>query len=410
MPGAERQPAALVVLQAVARPLYLDHPVAALLRVELDQIGHARPVRTQIRQQALEPQLQVPRGQAVQRLIEQLLTQRRPVDKGRLNTLLVLPGMVDALAVAVGLQQRQAVAELLLTALIKIGAVQVHRSAVKRVEEGAGQGMEDRVPAEQAEQAGDQGVLHVMHRRLAAAEVFANRQFHAQWMGAGQGQLDQPGVRLTGDGLHWLAEPARQSALGAPHQLQLGVVLGSSQCGLYQIVGLPVLLALFQNTDLPLAGTFPAAALIERQGCLQLIFPFQLPGQGELQPRLTTAQPGVRRWLVVEQGDHLAGWQAVVQCLTALMQVAVAFDIFPALKTPGIGGERHFFIAEYAQLGQDEFLPALPQVAEEHQPQALTQLAHAQGKQCGLMLGAPVAEGAGVRLLLRQQRNQLRLA
>ena len=53
--GAERQPAALIVLQPVTRPLDLDHAVASLARPELNQIGHAGAVGTNILEHALAP-------------------------------------------------------------------------------------------------------------------------------------------------------------------------------------------------------------------------------------------------------------------------------------------------------------------------------------------------------------------
>src|SRR5690606_21910033 len=78
---AEPQPAPLVVLQPVTRALDLDHPVAALIRIELDQIRHARAVRAKVQQQTLAPQLQMFGRQAVQRLIEQLCAEYAPVNE-----------------------------------------------------------------------------------------------------------------------------------------------------------------------------------------------------------------------------------------------------------------------------------------------------------------------------------------
>lgn len=106
--AAELQPAQLVVLQAVARSLDLDHPVATLRRPELDQVRQAGAVARDILQQAFEPGAQVGRRQAIERLFEQFLAKQLPVDEGRLQAELVAVATADRVAVATVLQPSQA--------------------------------------------------------------------------------------------------------------------------------------------------------------------------------------------------------------------------------------------------------------------------------------------------------------
>src|SRR5690554_7642243 len=101
-------------------------------------------------------------------------------------------------------------------------------------------------------------------------------------------------------------------------------------------MGPDVVAALFQAADLPLASTTPAAALVQGKGGLQLCLALELAGQIELQSRQATGQPGVVRALFVEQLGHLACRRALIQCLAAAVQMPVALDVLPAVKTPGV--------------------------------------------------------------------------
>ena len=103
VPGAERNPASLVILQAVTRALYFDHPVALLLRPELDQIRHAGPVGADVAQQPVKPSVQMLGGQAVQGQIEYLQAEA-PIYEGRLNAKFAGVVRPDYLFVAVCLQ------------------------------------------------------------------------------------------------------------------------------------------------------------------------------------------------------------------------------------------------------------------------------------------------------------------
>ena len=136
--AAELQPAQLVVLQAVARSLDLDHPVATLRRPELDQVRQAGAVARDILQQAFEPGAQVGRRQAIERLFEQFLAKQLPVDEGRLQAELVAVATADRVAVATVLQPSQAGLEQGGAALAEVGAVQVRRRAVEGMEERPG--------------------------------------------------------------------------------------------------------------------------------------------------------------------------------------------------------------------------------------------------------------------------------
>src|SRR5690606_13736834 len=149
---AELQPAALVVLETVTGAFYLDHPVSALLGPELDKVGHAGAIGADILQQPLEPGSQVDGRQAVQGLVKQGLGQQRPVDEGALDALLAMPGTADAVLPGIAVQLGQAALEQRTTPVLEVWAVQVGRGALEWVKEGAGQGRENGVPAEQAEQ------------------------------------------------------------------------------------------------------------------------------------------------------------------------------------------------------------------------------------------------------------------
>src|SRR5690606_10087977 len=106
-----------------------------------------------------------------------------PVECGGLDALLALPDLAHMLAVAAGLQSSQAAIELGAPPGMEVRAVQINRGAGEGVEEGAWQRMEERLPAQQTEQAGDQAVLHIMHRRIGAATVLASRQLDRQQVG-----------------------------------------------------------------------------------------------------------------------------------------------------------------------------------------------------------------------------------
>ena len=60
---------------------------------------------------------------------------------------------------------------------------------MERVEERTGQRCEDRVPAKQAEQRADQGILDVVDRRVWCRQVLAHRMLDAT-AGSGQDQVE----------------------------------------------------------------------------------------------------------------------------------------------------------------------------------------------------------------------------
>src|SRR5690606_34745783 len=108
-----------------------------------------------VQQQTLAPQLQMFGRQAVQRLIKQLCAEYAPVNEGGLDTLPALPVLAHMLAVAAGLQSSQAALELGAPPGMEVRAVQIHPGSVDGAEQGGWPRMEDRLPAQQAEQAGD---------------------------------------------------------------------------------------------------------------------------------------------------------------------------------------------------------------------------------------------------------------
>ena len=141
-------PALLVVLQAIARALHFDHAIAARFRPQLDQIRQAGAIASDVRQDALEQQLQVRGGNAVQRLRQQLFVEQAPGDERVMNAELRLEGAPDAVTVVVAVEAGQAGGEQIGAALVEVRAVQVGRRPVERVKERARQRREDRVPAE----------------------------------------------------------------------------------------------------------------------------------------------------------------------------------------------------------------------------------------------------------------------
>ena len=197
MAGAEGDPAALVILQPVAWAFHFNHPVASFPRPELDQIRHARTVGAYVAQQPFKPPVQMLGGQAEQSQIEYFLAEP-PVNKGRLDAELAGVVCPDYLLVAARLQVPEALVEQVGAALAKVAAVQVYRSVMERMEEGARHRSKDRFPAEQSEQAADQRVLHVVHGCLGSGEVLAHGPFNRPMVRAGQFQLDSAGGVLCG--------------------------------------------------------------------------------------------------------------------------------------------------------------------------------------------------------------------
>ena len=171
-----------------------------------------------------------------------------------------------------------------------------------------------------------------------------------------------------------------------------------------------MLLQFLQNADLALARTGPATAPMERQRLGQVLFPFQLTGQGEQQPGVAAAQPGVVALWLAQQGQYLGAWQARLQLAAAVMQVPVQLEVLAAGEAAGFRGDVHAFVAEDAQLRQHELFPALGQVAEEHQSQVFAQLSHLQGQQALGIVRAPLVKTAGVGIARLQAFYQLGFA
>src|SRR5690606_8133523 len=114
--------------------------------------------------------------QAVQCLLQQLLSEQAPVDEGCLDTLLELPLPADMAVIAGVLQPRQAALELRPSPDVEVVTVQISRGTVERMEEGTRQRMEDRLPAQQAEQSRNQGVFHIVYRCFVTAQVLTHRR------------------------------------------------------------------------------------------------------------------------------------------------------------------------------------------------------------------------------------------
>ncbi|MNN90065.1 hypothetical protein D3C81_2079650 [compost metagenome] len=72
------------------------------------------------------------------------------------------------------------------------------------------------------------------------------------------------------------------------------------------------------------------------------------------------------------------------------MQVAV--EVGAMAECPGIGAERHLFVAVDAQVGEDEFGPVLPQVAKEQQTHAIAQRLQAPLHDAHRGAGEPIGQ------------------
>ena len=78
---AQREPAQLVILQAVTGTFNFDHAVGLLRGPELNQVRHAGTIGFDVLQQTLEPDFQMLRRQAQQSIVQEALAHIVPGHK-----------------------------------------------------------------------------------------------------------------------------------------------------------------------------------------------------------------------------------------------------------------------------------------------------------------------------------------
>ncbi|MNO82167.1 hypothetical protein D3C76_734300 [compost metagenome] len=278
---------------------------------------------------------------------------------------------------------------------------------MERVEERARQRGEDRFPAEQAEQAVDERVLHVMHRRLGLVQVIAHAQFDIGVVHARQAQVDALLLCCQRTSRSRQAKLAMQAHQGALDQLRFRFAFRRLRRQLRHVVRILRAGEFFQHADLPLPRTGEGRSLVELQRSFQLAFAFQLLGEAEQQAGMARLQEGVVAGEVANLPDHLIHRQTGGELLAAAPQVQVAVEVGAMAECPGIGAERHLFVAVDAQVGEDEFGPVLPQVAEEQQTQAVAEVVDDQAVERIVEAGAPFGEAAAVLGVMGQQFGQV---
>ncbi len=234
--------------------------------------------------------------------------------EGRGQPVLLSPGGADRLAIVAALEPGQAGIEQVTTASHEVLAVEIGRSAMEGMEEGTGQRRKERLPAEQAEEPGEQAVFHVVNRCRRIVQVVAHRGFHGAGR-QGQGPLSRDGLGLCR--LRGKPQPAAQPR---PKPVQRLCLLLAGR-GVHQRfhqrqsrgVG-PAALQQAQVTDsrldaAGLARVRPAGPRVEGKRRLTLAFALRLASQRYAEPPMPRRQPGV-----VGQG----GGQLAVQCRRCL--------------------------------------------------------------------------------------------
>ncbi len=311
---------------------------------------------------------------AVQRQCQQRLVDRFPEDERRLDA--VLGGEVahDGGAVAAVVQLRQAGRELGRAAALEVGAVQVGRAAVERVEEGAGDGAEDGVPAQQAEQGVDQRVFHVVDGGVVARQVVAHDQLHvAGLVRRRQAQVDAPGLDGRGGGGLGVAQAARQARRHAQQLQAFRLALRLGPRRLQQGVGRLRPAILFQHADGAGAGAGVGAVRVQRMGGGPVLLLFQLLGDLEQQTVAPAVQPFVVGRAGRQAGQHLGRVLAGQEAFAALVQLQVVVDVAPGAETARGRRERHLLVLVDAQVRQHELGPVLVVIAEEDETQPVAQ-------------------------------------
>ncbi|MNS75084.1 hypothetical protein D3C72_1085850 [compost metagenome] len=213
-----------------------------------------------------------------------------------------------------------------------------------------------------------------MHRPTGFGQVLAHRLLHTQrCLFPGQLQLDQLQRRDTLAPLWRATELACQAWQHAFQRLHFQGVGRRRRQLQRQCMCLGPLLAALQHPHLADARLGMAALRVHSHGLRPVAQALALLAQSELQARMAPGQP----WVVAVQALH--GCQdrqrvvALLQALGALVQGHGQIDFGALLQGTRIGAERHLFVAQQAEVGEDEVRPVLVQVAEEQQAHAVAQ-------------------------------------
>ena len=111
---------------------------------------------------------------------------------------------------------------------------------------------------------------------------------------------------------------------------------------------------------------------------------------GDAEDQLAAAR--LDPWIIQsfrQAGDDLGQRLALLEVIAATLQAQVIIDVLAVAKGAGGFGKLDLLVAMDAEVGEDEFGPALAQVAEEHQPQAFAQLDHQHAVDALVGFGMP---------------------
>ncbi|MND95035.1 hypothetical protein D3C80_872750 [compost metagenome] len=234
------------------------------------------------------------RRQAGQSLLEQGFVEDLPIDKGRLQALFADKVPADGLSVATILQLLQAVGEQGTAPRLKLRIVQVLRGALERVKERARQRRENGLPAQQAEQTVEQGVLHVMHLTALLCQMQLRRLLYPQRrLLQRQLQFDQASLCFHPSSLRRPAQLALQAWQDPRQRLDFDGTGGL--CGNFrgQRMGLVPLLTAFEHPNPPNPCLRVLAARVDPQRQVPVAQAFTVLAKLIQQARAATSQPGI---------------------------------------------------------------------------------------------------------------------
>ncbi|MNS84810.1 hypothetical protein D3C72_1186480 [compost metagenome] len=181
--------------------------------------------------------------------------------------------------------------------------VQVLWRTLERVEEGARHRGENHLPTQQAKQAVEQRVLHVMHLAALLFKVQLHRLFHAQGrVFYGQLQLNQAAQAFFPPGLRWpsqLALQTRQHSRQGLHLNRAGGLLGNL-CG--QCMGLGPLFTALEHPNATDPRVRVVAKRVDLQGQVPVSQALTVLTKLVQQARAATQQPRV----IAVQGLNLS--------------------------------------------------------------------------------------------------------
>ncbi|MNJ43843.1 hypothetical protein D3C77_388690 [compost metagenome] len=266
--------------------------------------------------------------QAGQGLIEQAVSEHLPVDEGRLQPLFAGVVAADGVHVAAIVELRQAVGEQARPARLELGVVQVLGRALERVEECPRQRREQRFPAQQPEQAVEQGIFHVVHLPALRLQVQLDRLLHTQdSLLRRQPQLDQGNGRFAAPGLRRPAQLALQARQHARQGLDFEGPrrLPGNLQGL--LMGLRPLLAALEHPDPTNARLRVLAVRVHLQGQVPVPQAFAVLAKLEQHAGAAAQQPGVVAVHRLDLRQHLVHRRALLKQLGAAMQGQGHVDI-----------------------------------------------------------------------------------